>query len=84
MRAAVTGSGQIDHIQIIVPDDPVEVGIYEILAGAGSPVPDDGLLKIFGNQRPFEQRIVKQIELAGSQIICGAPVCIYLFQLLFG
>ena len=36
-RAAVTGTSDIEHIQVILLDDPVQVNINEILARYYSP-----------------------------------------------
>src|ERR1700730_9359907 len=37
-RTAVAGTDDVDHIQVIVLDQPVEVDIEEIQAGCGSPM----------------------------------------------
>ena len=79
--AAVTGAGKVDHIQIIPLDDPVQMRIDEVLARAGTPVAHDGLLQIRGGQRPLQQGVIQQIELAGSEVIGCAPIRVDLLQL---
>jgi len=39
-RAPVTRTSDIEHIQVILLDDPVQVNVDEILARCGAPVPD--------------------------------------------
>src|SRR5579863_10724334 len=39
-RAAVPGTGDVEHIQVILLDDPVQVHIDEVLAWRRAPVPD--------------------------------------------
>ena len=63
--AAVAGTGEIDHIQIVALDDPVQMGIDEVLAGAGPPVSHDGLLEVAFDQRALQEGVIHQIQLAG-------------------
>ena len=72
--STVSGAGEIDHIQVIFDDGPVEMGINEVLARAGAPMPHDGALQMFLLQRLPQQGIVQQIELAGGQIVGGTPI----------
>ena len=39
-RATVAGTGDVDHVQIIPSDRPVQMDVDEILAGRRSPMPD--------------------------------------------
>ena len=39
-RAAVTWAGDVDHVQVILLDDPVQVHVDEVLARRCAPVPD--------------------------------------------
>ena len=80
----MAGAGEIDHIQIVLLDDPVEMGIDEILARTGAPVADDFLLDLFGGERAFQQGVVQKIELAGGKVVGGAPVHIHDMQFLLG
>ena len=79
--SAVAGAGAVDHVQIILLDDPVQMGIDEILSRAGAPVSHDGLLQVGSGQGPLQQRIVQQIQLPGGQVVCGTPPGVDLFEL---
>ena len=80
--AAVAGTGQIDHVQVVPGDDPVEMGIDKVLPRRGAPVAHGVPLEVFRLQGLAEQGIVQQIELAHGQIVGRAPVGVHLAQLL--
>ena len=80
--AAVAGAGEVDHVQVVPLDDPVQVGVDEVLPRAGAPVADDGLLQVRRRQGAPEQGVVQQVELAGRQIVGRPPVGVQLLQLL--
>ena len=63
-RAAVTGTGDIEHIQVILLDDPVQVNVDEILARCRAPVPDHKRFHMRQFEWLFQQRIVVEVELA--------------------
>ena len=48
---SVAGAADVDHVQLILDDCAVEMGIDKILAGAGAPVAHDVLLQIGGLQK---------------------------------
>ena len=78
--AAVTRTGQQDHIQIILLDDAVQMNINQVLTGHRAPVADDLLLDVLGLQRLLEQRVIEQVKLTGCKIICRPPVCVHFIQ----
>ena len=80
--AAVTGTGEVDHVQVVPLDDPVQVGVNEVLPRAGAPVADDGLFEIRRRQGPSQQGVIQQVELAGREIVRRPPVGVELLQLL--
>ena len=45
-RAAVTGAGNVEHVQVILLDDPVQMHIDEILARRRAPVSDHQRLHV--------------------------------------
>ena len=57
--AAVAGAGEVDHVQVIFDDGPVEVGIDEVLTGYSAPMADDFFLDMFGPQGLFQQGVVQ-------------------------
>jgi hypothetical protein len=71
--AAVAGAGEIDHVQVAVADDAVQMGIDKVLPGHGAPVADNLLLDLLALQRLLQQGIVQQVELCASQIVRRAP-----------
>lgn len=36
-RSPVTGTGGVEHVQVILLDDPVQMHVDEVLAGRGAP-----------------------------------------------
>ena len=79
--AAVAGTGEVDHVQVVLVDDPVEVCIDEVLTRDSAPVTNDLFLDLGRFERLFQQGGVQKIQLAGGQIVRGPPVGVYLFQL---
>ena len=53
-------------------NDPVQVGVDEVLPRHGAPVAHDGLLQVGGGQWALQQGIVQQIQLAGGEVV-GRP-----------
>ena len=45
-RAAVTGTGNVNHIQIVFVDQPVQMNIDEIEPRRGAPVPEQARLDV--------------------------------------
>ena len=45
-RAAVAGTGDVEHVQVILLDDPVQVYVDEVLARRSAPVPDHERLDV--------------------------------------
>ncbi|MPN00378.1 hypothetical protein SDC9_147572 [bioreactor metagenome] len=82
--ASVPRPGQVDHIEIILSDHTVQMGIDKVLSGDRAPMTNDFVFDVFAAQWFAQQRIVKQIKLARSQIIAGTPPGIQQVQLLIG
>ena len=79
-RAAVPGTGDVEHVQVILLDDPVQMHVDEVLARRRAPVPDHQRLHVRQFQRLLQQRIVVEINLADRQIVGGAPIGIHLVE----
>jgi hypothetical protein len=58
-------------------DGGVEVHVDKILARSRAPVPDHQRLHVRQLQRPFQQRIIVEVELADRQIVGGPPVRVH-------
>ena len=59
-------------------DDAIEVRVDEVQPGRRAPVPQQPRLYIVQRQRPLQQRIVFEIDLADGEIIGRAPVGVHL------
>ena len=71
---AVPRTGDVEHVQVVFLDHPVQVDIDEVQAGRGPPVPQEPWLDVLLGQRLLEQRVVIEIDLADRQVVGGAPV----------
>ena len=83
-RPAVPGAGDVEHVQVVFLDDPVQMDVEEVLARRGSPVTEQARLDVLELQRLLEERVVHQIDLADGQVVRGPPVGVHLAQLLGG
>src|SRR5580698_10708634 len=70
--SAMTGTADVDHVEIVLLDDPVAVRINEIQAGRGAPMTQQPWLDMFQAQRLGEQRVVEKINLSDGQVVGGA------------
>ena len=73
-RPAVPGAGDVDHVEIVLFDQPVEMHIDEVQAWRRAPVPQKTRLDVLLLERLTQQRIVEQVDLADGKIVGGAPV----------
>ena len=73
-RPAVSGAGDEDHVEVVFFDHPVQVRIDEVLAGSRTPMPQLQMLHIPERERPSQQGIIPEINLADRQIIRRAPI----------
>ena len=71
---AVPRPGDVEHVEIVFLDHAVQVGIDEVQAGRGAPVPEEPRLDVLLRERLLEQRVVIEIDLADRQVVGGAPV----------
>ena len=79
-RTAVSRSADVDHVEVVFLDHPVQMHIDEVLAGGGTPVSQQHAFHIRQRQRSLQQRVVVEIDLADRQIVGGAPVAIHPVQ----
>lgn len=83
-RASVAGAGDQHGVEVARHDHPVEVGVDQVEAGAGAPVPEQSRLDVVGGQRLAQQRIVQQVDLPDGEVVRGAPVGVQPAQLVVG
>src|SRR5665213_243480 len=79
-RTAVTGSDDIDHVQIVVLDQPVEMDIEEIQPRRRAPMTKQTGLDVLKRQRCFEQRVILQIDLPDRKIVRRTPIGVHLLE----
>ena len=82
-RSAVAGPGHVDHVEVVFFDDAVQVRVDEVLPRRRAPVAEQHVLNVREGERPPEQRVVAEINLADREVVGRAPVGVD-FMELFG
>jgi hypothetical protein len=75
----VPRTGDIDDIQIVLLNQPVQMNIDEIEPGRSAPMPQQPGFDVFQFQRLSEQRIIEQINLAYREVVGSSPVSVQQF-----
>ena len=83
-RPTVPWAAQVDHVQIVLADDPVQMHVDEVLARRGTPVAEQHGLDVLKLQGLAQQRIVAQVDLPDGQVVRRAPVGVHGAQQLGG
>ncbi len=73
-RPAMSRARDVDHIEIELFDQPVEMRVDEVKARRRAPVAKQARLDMLLLQRSFEQRIVEEIDLPDGEVIGRPPV----------
>jgi hypothetical protein len=79
---AVTWSRDVDHIQVVLLDDSVEMDVDEIEPGSRAPMSQEAGFHMLNSQEFTKQRILQEIDLANRKIVRGTPVAIDLSYLI--
>src|SRR5664279_2055130 len=79
-RTAMSRTGDVDHVQVVLFDDPVQMRVDEVLAWGRAPMAQQHVLHIRKFERPLQQGIGKEIDLADREVVRGPPVGIYLVK----
>ena len=82
--ATVTRARYVDHIEITLADDTIEMHIHEIQPGRRSPVAEQTWLDVIERERLAQQRIGEQINLPDREIVRGAPIRVDAMQCVVG
>ena len=77
-------TGKQDHVQIITFDDSVAVNKHKVLSRHCSPVSDNLVLDHVSGKRFLQKRVVQQIQLSSSEVVCRIPVVIHSAQKVIG
>ena len=72
-RPAVTGADDVNHVQVALLDDAIEMHVDEVQSRRRAPMADQARLHVLLLERLLEQRIVVEIGLADGQVIRRAP-----------
>ncbi len=75
-RTAVPRTGHVDHVEVVLLDDAVEVRVDEILPRRRAPMSEQHVLHVAERERALEQRIVVKIDLPDRKIVGRAPVSV--------
>jgi hypothetical protein len=68
------GAGDVDHVEVVLLDHPIQVNVDEVQAWCRSPVAEEPGLDVFLCERLLKQRVVIEIDLADRQVVGGSPV----------
>ncbi len=77
----MTRAGDIDGVQVVLVDQPIEVSVGEALAGIGAPVTEEPRLGVLQFQGFPEQRVVLEVQHPHAEVEAGTPVSVDLPQL---
>ena len=72
--AAVPGADDVDGVEVAGLDLAVHVGVDQVQARRGAPVAQQPRLDVARLERPAQQRVVEQVDLADAQVVGGPPV----------
>src|SRR5205085_3859869 len=75
-RSAVSRTGNVEHVQVALADDAVEVDVDEVEAGRGAPVSEEAGLGVLEPERLAQERVIEQIDLPDGEIVRRAPVSV--------
>ena len=77
-RPPVAGTGDVDHVEVMQSDRPVQMDVNEILPRRCSPMPDHQRFDMRQRERLAQQRIRVEVDLTDREVVCGAPVSVEL------
>src|SRR5437870_4357002 len=81
---AVSRPGNVDHVEIVLPDDAVQVHVDEVLPRRRAPVAEKSRLHVGGLERGPEKRIVVQVYLPDGEVVRRPPVGVHPVQQVAG
>ncbi|TKS62330.1 MAG: hypothetical protein EWM73_02565 [Nitrospira sp.] len=66
--------GDIDHVEILFRDDPVQMHVDEVQPRRRAPVTEQARLDVCARQRLLQQGIVVEVNLSDGQVIGCTPI----------
>src|SRR5690606_36786916 len=79
-RDAVSGSGDVDRVQVMIGDSAIQVDVDEVQPRRGSPMSEKAWLHVLGSQGNLEQRVVVKIDLVDQEVVGRAPIGVHLLD----
>src|SRR6185295_17577858 len=73
-RPAVARPRDVEHVEVVLLDDAVQVHVDEVLPGCRPPVAEEARLHVRGREWRPQQRVVVEIDLADREIVGRAPI----------
>jgi len=83
-RTAVSGTNDVDHIEVAFSDEAVPVDVEEVEPGRRAPVTEEARLDVVECERTFKQRVVFEVDLADREIVGGTEVGVDFLKLVGG
>jgi hypothetical protein len=78
----VPGTADVDHVQVVFLDRPVEMDIEEVQPRCRPPMPQEPWLHVPEGKRLLEKGVVVQVDLADGKIVGRPPVGVHPGELL--
>ena len=73
-RAAMAWPGDVDHVEVALADDPVEVDVQQIESRNRAEMAEQPRLDVVRLQSLAEERVAEEIDLADGQVVRRSPV----------
>jgi hypothetical protein len=77
----MAGARNINHVEIVFLNQPVEMDTDKTLARIGPPMADQTLLDVFHLQWLPQQRIIREIQHPQREIVASPPVSVHFAKL---
>src|ERR1051326_5037266 len=72
-RPTVPRSRDVDHVEVVLLDEAIEMDVHEVLAGCGSPMAQESRLDVLGFQRLAQKGVLVKIDLTDRPIVRRPP-----------
>src|SRR5215510_5260172 len=78
------GYDHVDHVQVVLPDDAVQVHVEEVQARRRAPVSEQPWLDVLARERLAQERVVEQVDLPDGEVVRRAPERVQLPDVICG
>ena len=73
----VSGAGDVDHVEVVLFDQPVQVNVDEVQTRCRSPVAEQARFDVLLCERLLQQRVVIEVDLTDGEVVGGPPIRIH-------